>query len=144
MAITRTRKILEDMQEGYYEIDLAGTFTYANDTVSKIAELPIQDIIGINFLEYTTKATATRVYKTFNKVFKTGIPQKIEYEIILRDGRKKVIENSVSLFKDDTGRVIGFNGLVTDITKRRRLEEQLRENRERFEALFENANEIII
>ena len=95
MAITRSRRILEDMQEGYYEIDLAGTFIYVNSTVSRIAELPIEELIGINFLEYTTKATATRVYKTFNRVFKTGIPQKIEYEIILRDGRKKVIENSV-------------------------------------------------
>jgi two-component system, cell cycle sensor histidine kinase and response regulator CckA len=33
---------------------------------------------------------------------------------------------------------------VTDITKRKRLEEQIREGRERFEALFENANELII
>ncbi|MBN2297317.1 MAG: PAS domain S-box protein [Deltaproteobacteria bacterium] len=144
MVNTRNRKILEDMQEGYYEIDLAGTFTHVNNTVSKIAELPVNEIIGVNFLEYTSKSTAKRVYKTFNNVFRTGIPQKIEYEIILPTGRIKVIENSVSLFKDESGKVIGFNGLVTDITKRRRLEDQLKENRERFEALFENANEIII
>lgn len=132
------------MQEGYYEIDLNGTFTYVNDTVCKISELPRENLIGMNFKEYTTKNTARRVYKTFNKAFSTGIPQRIEYEIILLDGKKKIIENSVSLLKDESGDPIGFCGLVTDVTKRRRLEEQLRENRERFEALFENANEFII
>ncbi|HOO37203.1 MAG TPA: PAS domain S-box protein [Deltaproteobacteria bacterium] len=144
MVNTRNRKILDDMQEGYYEIDLNGTFTYVNDTVCKISELPRENLIGMNFREYTTKNTARRVYKTFNKAFNTGIPQRIEYEIILLDGKKKIIENSVSLFKDESGNPIGFCGLVTDVTKRRRLEEQLRENRERFEALFENANEFII
>ncbi len=55
-----------------------------------------------------------------------------------------MLENSISLLKDDSGKTIGFCGLASDITKRKRLEEQLRENQERFEALFENANELII
>jgi len=144
MVNTRNRKILEDMQEGYFEIDLCGTFTYANNIVSRIADLPKEELIGINFAEYTSRSTAGRVFKTFSNVFKTGIPQRIEYEIILRDGTRKIIENSASLLRDESGNPIGFCGLVTDITKRKRLEEQLRENRERFEALFENANEFII
>ncbi len=144
MADDRYRKILDDMQEGYYEIDLSGTFTFVNDVVCSIAELPREELIGMNYTEYTTQATARRVFKTFNKVFQTGIPQRIEYEIILKDGRRKIIENSVSLLRDASNAVIGFCGLVTDITRRKRLEEQIRESRQRFEALFENANELII
>lgn len=144
MADMRYRQILEDMEEGYYEIDLAGTFTFVNKIVCKIAELQEDDIIGLNYADYTSKTTARRVFRTFNKVYQTGIPQRIEYEIILKDGRRKTIENSVSLLRDKDNKVTGFCGLVTDVTKRRRLEEQLRENRERFEALFENANELII
>lgn len=132
------------MQEGYYEIDLTGTFTYANKIVSRIAELPTEEIIGVNFRDYTTGHTAKRIFNIFNSVFMTGIPQRVEYEIILRNGTTKVIENSISLLKDTAGQTVGFCGLVTEITKRKRLEEQLRENRERFEALFENANELII
>ena len=144
MADVRYRQILEDMEEGYYEIDLTGTFTFVNKIVCKIAELSKEEIIGMNYVAYTTRATSRRVFKTFNKVFQTGIPQRIEYEIILKDKRRKSIENSISLLRDRYNNVIGFCGLVSDITKRRRLEEQLRENRERFEALFENANELII
>jgi two-component system cell cycle sensor histidine kinase/response regulator CckA len=144
MVNTRNRQILEDMQEGYYEIDLDGTFTYVNNIVSKIAEIPTEELIGLNFRDYTSKITTKRVFSTFNNVFRTGIPQKIEYEIILKDGTIKIIENSVSLLKDNDAKTIGFCGLVSDITKRKRLEAQLKENRERFKALFENANELII
>ncbi|MGC9323241.1 MAG: PAS domain-containing hybrid sensor histidine kinase/response regulator [Desulfomonilia bacterium] len=140
----KNRQVLEDMKEGYYETDLSGTLTYVNDTVCKIAQVPKEELIGLKFTEYTTEKTASRVYKTFHKVFTTGIPQKIEYEIFFKDKSAHVIENSVTLLKDESGNPTGFCGIVTDITKRKKLEEQLRENRERFEALFENANEMII
>ena len=38
MADVRYRQILEDMEEGYYEIDLTGTFTFVNKIVCNIAE----------------------------------------------------------------------------------------------------------
>jgi two-component system, cell cycle sensor histidine kinase and response regulator CckA len=141
---SRNRKILEDMQEGYYEIDLVGSFVYVNDIVCSIAEMPREQLIGVNFMSYTSKTTSKKVFRVFNDVFRTGIPQRIEYEIILPSGKKKVIENSTSLLRDEKGATIGFCGLVGDITRRKRLEEQIRESRERFEALFENANELII
>jgi len=144
MAEMRDKQILEDMEEGYYEIDLNGSFTFVNKIVCKIANLPEEEIIGKNYSLYTSKSTGKLLFRTFNKVFTTGIPQRMEYEIILPDNSRKVIENSISLLKDNSGRTIGFCGLASDITKRKRLEEQLRENRERFEALFENANELII
>lgn len=144
MTSEKYRKILEDMQEGYYEIDLDGTFTYVNDSLCRIAELSRDKIIGVNFTSYTTRATGKKVFKAFNEAFRTGIPKRIEYEIILPSGKRKVIDNSASLLKDDAGTVVGFCGLVTDITKRRRLEDQIREGRKRYEALFENANELII
>jgi len=144
MTNEKNKKILEDMLEGYYEIDLLGNFVYVNEVVCSIAEVPRDRIIGVNYVSYTSRATARKVFKAFNEVFHTGIPRRIEYEIEIPNGKKKVIENSTSLLKDKEGKIVGFCGLVTDITRRKRLEEQIMEGRERFEALFENANELII
>ncbi len=144
MTNDKNRRILEDMREGYYETDLVGTLVYVNETVCSIAELPREELIGVNFTSYMARATARKVFRVFNDTFKTGIPQRIEYEISFRDGVKKTIENSTSLLRDGKGKVVGFCGLVTDITKRKRLQAQIRESRSRFEALFENANELII
>lgn len=138
-------RVLEDMQEGYYELDLKGTFTYANDIVCSLVEIPKEKVVGVHYSSfYFTESTAEMLFNTYNEVFKTGIPRKIEYEIVLASGKKKIIETSVSLLKGDGGKAVGFSGLVTDVTERKRLEDQIRESRERFEALFENANELII
>lgn len=145
MAGEKNMKTLEDLQEGYYEIDLKGTFTYVNDIACRIGELPREKIIGVNYSKfYYSKTTTKKLFETYHEVFKTGTPRKMEYEILLPSGKKKVIENSISLLRNDAGKTIGFCGLLTDITRRKRLEEQIRESRERFEALFENANELII
>ncbi len=138
-------RVLKDMQEGYYELDLRGTFTYINDIACSLLEISREKVIGVNYTTFSyTQPTAELLFRTYNELFKTGIPRKIEYEVVLHSGRKKIIETSISLLRSDAGKAIGFCGLVTDVTKRKRLEEQIRESRERFEDLFENANELII
>ena len=144
MTSEKYRKILEEMPEGYYEIDLQGTFTYVNESLCRIAEHDKDEIVGINFRDYTSKSTARKVFQSFHETFLTGIPMRMEYEIILPSGKRKFVDNSASTLKGEDGRVIGFCGLVTDITRRKRMESQMRESRKRYEALFENANELII
>lgn len=144
MTSEKYRKILQGMQEGYYETDLTGSFTYANESLCRITEMGSEEILGLNFRSYTSKATARRVFNAFHETYLTGIPMRIEYEIILVSGKKKMIDNSASLLRDQKGNPVGFCGIVTDITRRKRLESEMRENRRRYEALFENANELII
>ena len=144
MTSEKYRKILQGMQEGYYETDLGGSFTFVNESLCRITEMSSEEILGLNFRSYTSKATSRRVFNAFRETYQTGIPMRIEYEIILASGKKKVIDNSASLLRDQKGNPVGFCGIVTDITRRKRLESQMRENRRRYEALFENANELII
>ncbi|HPW69198.1 MAG: PAS domain S-box protein [Desulfomonilia bacterium] len=144
MASEKYHKILQGMQEGYYETDLSGSLTYANDSLCRIIERSSEEILGLNFRSYTSKATARRVFKAFHETYLSGIPMRMEYEVILASGKKKMIDNSASLLRDQTGNPVGFCGIITDITRRKRLESQMRENRRRYEALFENANELII
>lgn len=44
---------------------------------------------------------------------------------------------------DDRGKIIGYHGIIRDITDRSREREALRKSEERFKDLFENANDII-
>ncbi|MCD6281594.1 MAG: PAS domain S-box protein, partial [Deltaproteobacteria bacterium] len=144
MDTDRFASIIENMQEGYYEIDLKGSFTFVNKAICKIAKLPMERLIGLNYREYVTEETAKRLFKIFNRIYRTGEPGNVEYEVIRGDGSRATILNSVSLLKDKTGKKMGFYGLAMDITSRKEMEENLRQSQERFEALFENANEMII
>ncbi|MEA2101288.1 MAG: PAS domain S-box protein [Thermodesulfobacteriota bacterium] len=140
----RDIRLFEDMNEGYYEVDLKGRFTFVNQVACQVADMRAEDIIGLNLNDYTSPQTARRVSRGFNQVYKTGLPMKLEYDFTFKGKKTKTVENSANVLRDENGEICGFCGLVTDITHRKRLEERLRESKTRFEALFENANELII
>ncbi|HRV96070.1 MAG TPA: PAS domain-containing protein, partial [Anaerolineae bacterium] len=54
----------------------------------------------------------------------------IEHRIIHKDGTIRWVRNATILRKDEEGQVISYDGLITDITERKRTEEALREREE--------------
>jgi len=122
----RYRTILESMQEGYFEVDLAGNFTFFNDSMYRILGYPQEEMMGMNNRQLTDKENAKILFQTFNEVYKTGEPTKgFDWQIIRKDGTKRFIEASVSLQKDSSGKSIGFRGITRDVTERKRTEEKI-------------------
>jgi PAS domain S-box-containing protein len=134
------RNILETMEEGYFEVDLAGNFTFINDAELRDLGYSREELIGMNNRQYTDKETSKRLFQIFNQVFKTGKPVKeFDLEIIRKDGTKGVKEISVSLIRDSKGKPIGFRGTSRDITQRKLADQALRESEEKYRALFDDA-----
>jgi PAS domain S-box-containing protein len=131
--------ILENIQEGYYEVDLAGNYTFFNSSMSKILGYTEEEMMGMNYRLYTDKEYAKKIFHDFNEVYRTGISSKVDYEQIKKDGRKLYVETSVTLIRDSSGQPIGFRGIVHDITERRQLEEALQESEELSRISLENA-----
>ena len=121
------RTILESIEEGYYELDLAGNFTFFNDSICKMLGYRRDELLGMNNREYTNQKTAKKVYKIFNRVYKTGKPKNIvDVEIITKNRGGKSIEASVSLMKDSEGNATGFRGIFRDVTEHKRAEAAIR------------------
>jgi diguanylate cyclase (GGDEF)-like protein/PAS domain S-box-containing protein len=133
------RTILESIEEGYYEVDLAGNFTFFNDSICRLLGYSEEELMGMNNRQYTDQGNAKSLYKAFNQVYRTGKPGRgFDWEIIRRDGTKRYVETSVSLRKDSSGNPIGFRGIIRDITDRKRFEEILRQERETFFSILQN------
>ena len=47
------RSILETIEDGYYEVDLAGNLTFFNDALTRIHGYPREELIGKNNRQYT-------------------------------------------------------------------------------------------
>jgi two-component system cell cycle sensor histidine kinase/response regulator CckA len=129
------RTILESIEEGYFEVDLAGTLIFFNDALSTISGYPREELRGMNNRDYTTPETSERMYRLFNEVYRTGKPARVmDFEIIAKDGATKILEMSASLMLDPSGKPTGFRGVVRDVTERKTLEAQL-QYAQRMEAL---------
>jgi diguanylate cyclase (GGDEF)-like protein/PAS domain S-box-containing protein len=120
------RTVLEDIEDGYYEADIAGNLTFFNDSMCKIWGYPKEELMGMNNRQYADKENAKKLFQTFNEVYRTGKPTKgVDWQIIRKDGTKRSIEASVSLRKDSSGKNIGFRGTTCDVTERKHAEEQI-------------------
>ena len=67
----RYRNILKNIEDGYYEVDIKGNFTFFNDSMAKILGYPKKELIGMNNQKYMSDETARKVYETFNEVYRT-------------------------------------------------------------------------
>ncbi|MFZ5570682.1 MAG: HD domain-containing phosphohydrolase [Thermodesulfobacteriota bacterium] len=122
------RKILESIEEGYYEVDPDGRFTFFNDSVCRILGVSKEELLGRNSQAYMDEPNARKLERTFHKVADTGKPfTAFDCEYIIKDGTKRIIETSVSLISDVKGRTLGFRGVARDITAKKDMEKELLE-----------------
>jgi PAS domain S-box-containing protein len=136
----RYRTILENIEDGYYEVDLAGNFTFFNDSLCRMLGYSRDEMIGMGNQQYTDQENRKKLFQAFNEVYRTGVPAKeFDWEVIRKDGTKLFGEVSVSLIKDSKGKPIGFRGIARDITKRKQTEEALRNEKQRFQTLSDQA-----
>jgi len=128
----RYRSILENMQEVYYEIDLAGNWIFLNEAFYEHLGYRKEELIGKNSRQYQDETTARELYQAYTRLYHTGEPIKaIEAKWISKDGTKRTYEMSASLMRDPEGKPIGFRGISRDITERKRMEEALKESERR-------------
>jgi len=139
------RTILEDIEDGYYEVDTAGNFTFFNPPMCGLIGYSKDEMMGMNNRQYMDKENAKKVYQAFNRVYTTGKHTKeFGWEIIRKDGTKRFVEASVSVKRNSEGEPIGFRGIVRDITERKLVEEALRRSEEYFRSLTENISDVVI
>ncbi|MBI5522020.1 MAG: PAS domain S-box protein [Desulfarculus sp.] len=114
----RYRNILDQMEDGYYETDLKGNFTFFNDSVGRMLEYSRQELMGMSYRQYMDGEQAERIFKEFNEVFLSGRPQKaFDWQIITKSGQRRFFQSSISLMRDGQGQPVGFRGVARDITQ---------------------------
>ncbi|MGO9139169.1 MAG: PAS domain S-box protein, partial [Syntrophales bacterium] len=127
------RAIIENMQEGYHEVDIKGNFTFVNESMCKMLGYEREELLGMNNRQYADEENSRKVYKVYNRVYRTGESvENFEWQLVKKDGEHRDIEVSISLIKNAEGHPIGFRGIVRDTTDRKRAEDALRESEEKY------------
>jgi PAS domain S-box-containing protein len=138
----RYRTVLDEMEEAYYELDLAGKFTFFNDALIRKSGSSREELMGTGYKAYTPAKDMERVYKAFNQVYKTGRPlEGIPLHSLRRDGTIIFSEETVLPLKNKAGEIIGFRGVSRDVTERLQMMEALRRSEERYRTMLDEMEE---
>ncbi len=120
------RSILENIEEGYYEVDIVGNHTFFNESFSRIVGYSKDELMGMNFKEYMDEMNVANVQNSFNKVLETGKTDVThDWELVKKGGTKRFVEASVTLIRDPENRAAGFSGIMRDITERKKAQQDL-------------------
>ncbi|HSL43176.1 MAG TPA: PAS domain S-box protein [Anaerolineales bacterium] len=74
----------------------------------------------------------------------SGEPFSLEYRLIARDGRTVWVRDEAVMIRDSSGKPQFSQGIMIDITERKKAEEALRESEERFSKAFHSSPDAII
>jgi PAS domain S-box-containing protein len=115
----RYRVFIEDVADGFYETDLQGNFTYYNDALCRLFGYPRSEIRGRNFRDFMDEENASSAYQRFNRIYRTGqgITDMV-WEIVRKDGERRIIELSAQLIGNAHGSRTGFRGIARDVTEK--------------------------
>jgi len=134
----RYRTILEETGDGYFELDLAGNFTFVNDAQCRLLGYRREELIGASYKLIVPEDSAREVYDVYSRMYRNGEPvRSFPSEVIRKDGSRGYAETSALPIRDDTGKITGFRGVRRDITGRRQAEEALRQSEEKYRTILE-------
>lgn len=139
----RFRNILESIEEGYYEVDLEGNYTYSNPFLQRYIGYSQEELNGLNFSNLMDRQNRIKVKRTFNKVFHTRKTiREFGWYIRNRQGQQLYVETTLSPIMDNN-QVVGFRGIVRDLTQRQLDQEALAVSEARYRAIVEDQTELI-
>lgn len=117
------RNVLESIKEGYFEIDLDGNFTFFNNSICNITGYSRENLINSNYQILCDEKAKLKIFNILNELYRKGEGYRIfEFEQEKKDGEITHLESSVYLHYDAESKIIGFRGILRDVTERKKAE----------------------
>jgi diguanylate cyclase (GGDEF)-like protein/PAS domain S-box-containing protein len=138
----RYRTIIETIEDGYYELDTTGRLTAFNSALTQLLGFREGAMPRLTYRDFVDPSNAQRVAAALNEVYASGSAQRIvDWEIVRPDGERRTVEASVAPVRDGSGWIVGYRGIMRDVTDRVRTEAALRESEARYALAARGAND---
>ena len=136
------RTLVDNVPVGVYSVAPDGTFLLANPA--------LRAMLGYGSEEELAEGNLDRDHANRQQlmVFKRILEERGEIRAFestwrRRDGKMIHVSQNATVTRDNDRRIVSYEGIVEDITERKRALEEVRETRERYRQLVENASDII-
>lgn len=145
-ALAENRQLLQDIVDNgpmlIYVTDLEGRFLLVNRHLAALFASDRERMVGATRQELMPQALAESHRANDLEVIRAGAARVVEEENVEADGRHVYVSVKYPIF-DARGRIYAIGGMSTDITERKRMEEALEAEKERFRIAAETSNDIV-
>jgi len=134
----RYQSLFDRVPVGLYRTTPEGNILNANRALVRLLEYPdrrtlLAESITDLFVNQDVREQELTILD------QDGILRNFDMELRRWDGEIIWVQDTCRTVRDDQGKLLYYEGALEDITRRRRMEEALRESEERFRNIFQNA-----
>ncbi|KAF5418705.1 MAG: PAS domain-containing protein [Candidatus Methanocomedens sp.] len=131
------RELIEVSLDPLVTFDQEGVIMDVNGATIRATGRTREELIGTPFADYFTDPD--NAYKGAMLTFETGKVRDYELVMIAKDGTETIVSYNASVYKDQTGEVVGVFAAARDITERKQAEIALSESKAEVDLIFQIA-----
>lgn len=133
----RYRHLVENINEVIYALDRDGVVIYISNLVEAIFGYRPSEMVGRPFSDFFVEEDLPLIKEDYSRIL-SGQSRSNDYRILTKTGEMRWLNVfSRPIFVGNS--VVGSEGVLTDITERRRVEEALRMSEEKYHVLSDEA-----
>ena len=126
------RSIIENTNNGYYEVDLDGCLTFFNDSLAVILGYSVHELQGMDYSILLAAEAPRPMPEPSAETYRSGVNGNLSRLTLTRmDGELRTVDVSTAPILDNNGEKIGYRGVVLDVSERLNAEAEKRQLQER-------------
>jgi two-component system NtrC family sensor kinase len=136
----RLRRLVDHAPDIIFRWSIEKGLEYVSPVVSMITgysaeELMADPTLGLKL----AKEKDLGLVSDYNRVSAEGISERTrELSFVRKDGKQAYLDIKTQAIRNDEGKIIAFEGILRDITERKRMEEALKRSEHNYRILFES------
>jgi PAS domain S-box-containing protein len=134
----RYQTLAEISPVGIFHTDETGYTTYVNPAWCRISGLPFEKALANGWLDAVHDGDKEGLAKTWEEAAKSHRISLMEYRFVRPDGSIRWVMGQAVPEKNPENEVIGYVGTITDITDRKKAEEDLRFNKQQLHLIYDS------
>ncbi|MBI1896455.1 MAG: PAS domain S-box protein, partial [Acidobacteria bacterium] len=129
----RFQNLFDETAICYHDIDTCGVIRRVNRAECELLGYNREELIGTPVWKLVAPESRRISEEAVRrKLAGRQVMAPFLRDYVTRDGRKLVLEIHENLLRDESGTILGIRSALVDITEKKRVQEELRESRERF------------
>jgi len=118
------RNLVEKVSDVIYSVDTQGVITYLNPAIESLIGLTPEQVVGQPFAQFVNADDLERLQDNIQSLLSGVTPDSNEYRVLTASGEIRWIHVTSQPIRDGD-KVTGVQGVLTDITERKKVEGQL-------------------